>query len=117
MFTLGVALLPAQMAVVVVIMVLIGTAVIIVAGATVASLCEHSEHHHHRLSYSSVFFFWLSWVFVAALDSSLVAVSGGYSLVAVRGLPLWRLLLLWSTGSRLCSLPQLWLLGSRAQTQ
>ena len=25
------------------------------------------------------FFFWLSWVFVAALDFSLVAVSGGYS--------------------------------------
>ena len=100
-FTLGVvALLPAQMAVVVVIMMLTVTAVIIGVGVTAASeCCEHSEHHHHHLSPSSVLF-WLSWVILAALDFSLAAVSGGCSLVAVRGLPLRWLLLLWSTGSR-----------------
>ena len=31
-------------------------------------------------------YFWLCWVFVAAHGLSLVAVSGGYSSVAVRGL-------------------------------
>ena len=31
-------------------------------------------------------YFWLRWVFVAALRLSPVAASGGYSLVAVRGL-------------------------------
>ena len=31
-------------------------------------------------------FFWLHWVFVAALRLSLVAASGGYSLAAVHGL-------------------------------
>ena len=31
-------------------------------------------------------YFWLHWVFVAAQELSLVAVNGGYSLVAVRGL-------------------------------
>ena len=39
-------------------------------------------------------YFWLRWVFVAVRGPSLVAVSGGYSLL------FWWLLLLRSTGSR-----------------
>ena len=31
-------------------------------------------------------YFWLCWIFVAACGLSLVVASGGYSLVAVRGL-------------------------------
>ena len=45
-------------------------------------------------------YFWLCWVFVAARGLSLVAVSGGYSLLRCAGFSLRRLLLLWSTGSR-----------------
>ena len=45
------------------------------------------------------FYFWLRWVFVAARGLSLVAVSGGYSLLQCAGFSLW-LLLLRSTGSR-----------------
>ena len=45
-------------------------------------------------------YFWLHWVFVAALRLSLVAVSGGYSSLRCAGFSLWWLLLLWSTGSR-----------------
>ena len=48
------------------------------------------------------------------LGFSLVAASGGgYSLVAVRGFLIAMLLLLWSTGSRMCRLQELPLLGSR----
>ena len=43
--------------------------------------------------------FWLHRVFVAVLRLSLVAVSGGYSLVVGLGLSLWWLLLLPSMGS------------------
>ena len=39
------------------------------------------------------------------------------SLVAVHRQSLQWLLLLWSMGSRVCGLQQLWLLGSRAQAQ
>ena len=46
------------------------------------------------------FFFWLSWVFVAARGLSLVAESGGYSSLWCAGFSLWWLLLLQSTGSR-----------------
>ena len=50
--------------------------------------------------------------------SSLAVASGSCSLVAVRGLLcLWRLLLVRSTGSGALGLPQLQLLGSRAQAQ
>ena len=47
-----------------------------------------------------IYLFWLHWVFVAARRLSLVAVSGGYSLLWCAGFSLWRLLLLQSTGSR-----------------
>ena len=44
---------------------------------------------------------------------SLVAASRGYSLVVVRGLLIvGRLLLLQSTGSRVCGLQQFWCMGS-----
>ena len=47
-------------------------------------------------------YFWLHWVFLAVRGLSLFAMSGAYSLVAVRGLliPVVSLFLLWSTGSR-----------------
>ena len=44
-------------------------------------------------SSSFFFFFWLCWVFVAAHRLSLVAVSGGYSLLQYVGFSLWWLLL------------------------
>ena len=45
-------------------------------------------------------FIWLCHVFVAACVFSLIAVSGGYSLLWCAGFVLWWLLLLWSMGSR-----------------
>ena len=45
-------------------------------------------------------FFWLLWVFVAVRGLSLVAASGGYSLLRCAGFSLRWLLLLRSTGSR-----------------
>ena len=45
-------------------------------------------------------YFWLRWVFVAAQELSLVAVSGGYSSLRCVGFSLRWLLLLRSTGSR-----------------
>ena len=45
-------------------------------------------------------YFWLCWVFVAECGLSLVAASGGYSLLRRTGFSLRWLLLLWSTGSR-----------------
>ena len=48
----------------------------------------------------SFLIFWLLWVFVAAPGLSLVAVSGGYSLLQCAGSSLPWLLLLRSTGSR-----------------
>ena len=45
-------------------------------------------------------YFWLCWVFVAVRRLSLVAVSGGYSLLQWAVFSLWCLLLLQSTGSR-----------------
>ena len=45
-------------------------------------------------------YFWLHWVFVAERGLSLVVVSRGYSSLRCSGFSLWRLLLLWSTGSR-----------------
>ena len=47
-----------------------------------------------------LFYFWLCWVFIAARGLSLVAVSGGHSLLRCAGFSLRWLLLLWSTGSR-----------------
>ena len=47
-----------------------------------------------------VFFFFLQWVFIAAHGLSLVAVSEGYSLVAVQGLLVVVASLVWSMGSR-----------------
>ena len=46
------------------------------------------------------FSFWLHWVFVAVCRLSLIAASGGYSSLRCSGFPLWRLLSLWSMGSR-----------------
>ena len=52
-----------------------------------------------KLIYLFIYRFWLRWVFVAARGLSVVAVSGGYSLLWCTGFSLqW--LLLWSTGSR-----------------
>ena len=45
-------------------------------------------------------FFWLSWVFVAALRLSLVVASGGYSSLRCAGFSLWWLLFLQSMDSR-----------------
>ena len=45
-------------------------------------------------------YFWLRWVFPAALGLSLVAASRGYSSLLCAGFSLQWLLLLWSTGSR-----------------
>ena len=45
-------------------------------------------------------YFWLHWVFVAACGLSLVAASGGFSLLWCMGFSLRWLLLLWSMGSR-----------------
>ena len=39
-----------------------------------------------KFIYVFFFFFWLHWVFVAVRGLSLVAVSGGFSCVAMRGL-------------------------------
>ena len=71
-----------------------------------------------------LFIFWLHWVFVAVCGLSLVALSGGYSLLRCAGFSLQWLLLLWSTGSRhagfsSCGMwaQQLWLAGCRAQAQ
>ena len=55
-----------------------------------------SASRNHGVS----FFFWLYWVFVAAHGLSLVAASGGYSLLWSASFSLQWLLLLWSTGSR-----------------
>ena len=45
-------------------------------------------------------YFWLHWVFIAACGLSLVATSGGYSLLWCVGFSLQWLLSLWSMGSR-----------------
>ena len=50
--------------------------------------------------FSYSFIFWLRWVFVAASGLSLVAVSGGYSLLQYAGFSLRWFLLLQSRGSR-----------------
>ena len=48
----------------------------------------------------NLFYFWPHWVFLAARRLSLVAVSGGYSLLWCAGFSLSWLFLLQSTGSR-----------------
>ena len=50
--------------------------------------------------FNKFIYFWLCWVFIAACGVSLVAVSGGYSLLRCMAFSLWWLLLLWSMGSR-----------------
>ena len=45
-------------------------------------------------------FFWLHWIFVAARRPSLVAVSGGYSLVVFHGLLIMVVSLLWNKGKQ-----------------
>ena len=62
-------------------------------------------------------YFWLLWVFVAALGLSPVEASGGYSSLQCSGFSLRWLLLLGSTGSRARGLQQLWHAGSKAQAQ
>ena len=56
------------------------------------------------------FYFWLCWVFIAAHGLSLVAASGGYSLLWYAGLPLPWPHPLQSTGSR-AQAQQLWRTG------
>ena len=53
------------------------------------------------------FSFRLHWVFIAGHDLSLVAASGGYSLLQCMGFSLQWLLLLWNTGSWVPRLQQL----------
>ena len=67
---------------------------------------------------------WLHWVFNAVRGLSLVAASGGYTLLWCTGFSLWWLLLLWSMSSKhvgfsSCGtqVQQLWLAGSTAQAQ
>ena len=55
---------------------------------------------YFKFIYFIYIYFWLHWVFIAACGLSLVAVSGGYSLLQCVGFSLRWLLLLWSTGSR-----------------
>ena len=84
-------------------------------------------HTLKKLFYFILFlfiYFWLHWVFVAARGLSLVAASGGYSLLWCVGFSLQWLLLLRSTGSRCADFSScgtwaqyLWLAGSRAQAQ
>ena len=69
-------------------------------------------------------YLWLHQVFVAVHGLSLVAVSGGYSLLHCAGFSLRWLVLLRSMGSRCAGFSscgtqarQLWLVGSRAQAQ
>ena len=57
-------------------------------------------------------YFWLHWVFVAVHGLSLVVASRGYSSLWCAGFSLWWLLLLRSTGSRVCRLHSC---GTRAQ--
>ena len=54
----------------------------------------------YKFIYLFIIYFWLHWVFVAALGLSLVAASGGYASLQCMGFSLRRLLLLRSTGSR-----------------
>ena len=59
-----------------------------------------------------LFYFWLRWVFIAARGLSLVAASGGYTLLRCAGFSLLWLLLLRSTGSRCAAFSSC---GTRAQ--
>ena len=59
-----------------------------------------------------IYLFCLRWVFTAVHGLSLVAASGGYSLLRCTGFSLWWLLLLWGTGSRRTGFSSC---GSRAQ--
>ena len=52
------------------------------------------------LFFINLFYFWLCWVFIAVRGLSLVAASGGYSLLQCVGFSLQWLLLLQSTGPR-----------------
>ena len=74
--------------------------------------------------FNNFIYFCLCWVLVTACRLSLVTVSEGYSLLQYAGFSLQWLLLLQSTGSRVCGFhscgmwpQQLQLMGSRAQTQ
>ena len=57
-------------------------------------------------------YFWLRWVFIAALGLSLVVVSRGYSLLQCAGFSLWWFLLLRSMSSRCMGFSSC---GTRAQ--
>ena len=54
-------------------------------GITDSSLRAHSLFFLKNKFYLFIYF-WLCWVFIAACQLSLVAASGGFSLVAVHGL-------------------------------
>ena len=57
-------------------------------------------------------YFWLYWVFVATCRLSLVAASGGYSLLRCMGFPLRQLFLVVEHGLQVCRLQYLWHAGS-----
>ena len=61
----------------------------------------------NTLSFSINFSFRLHWAFIAVHDLSLVAASGGHSLLQRVGCSLQWFLLLWNTGSWVPRLPQL----------
>ena len=66
----------------------------------------------------SILFFFLAVLGLhCCIGFSLVALWGGYSLVAALGLLIVEHELEWSTGSRALRLQQLWLPGSTAQAQ
>ena len=67
------------------------------------AFCAFSEHFNfafHVRSFLKMSLLWLCWAFLAVRRLSLVAVSRGYSVVAVCRLSLRWLLLLRSMGSR-----------------
>ena len=69
-------------------------------------------HYYPEYFFKFIFLIWPMLDLHCGVGFSLVVVSGGYSLVEVQGFSLQKLLLLQSTGSRMCGLQQLWHMGS-----
>ena len=61
---------------------------------------EHGQIHRLNTFFYSFIYFWLRWVFIAVPRLSLLAASGGYSLLWSAGFSLRWLILLQSMGSR-----------------
>ena len=91
---------------------------------TATSLMQYIDSLPQFLKKDLCVYLWLCWGFIAALGLSLLAVSGGHSLLWRTGLSLWWLLLLQSMGSRCLGRSSCgpwaqlwWLVGSRALAQ